>query len=331
MNDTSNDRIKRMEKRAEERAQRQIRPGPLRFKVCLPRACLVFRICGRVAMHACDRLCQIEYTEPEQLWLERSAKTARVSRNLDMTRASLSPMKITPPSFKQGGGIDASRDRGHGLMGRGPPVGGSACGSGRPLPLDLCPEPAVSGADGAGAPDVGEPLAPRDADASWGSAGGWLDADRFRDGDADSRHRTRADERVAEPAGAQGRAELGGADDGGCRDAARLRQGASKVGGAQREADPSAAADAGPPWHHHGLPADHGDVAGAGGSLELLDGQVPDHVMDGGRCDDPPRADANKKWFSGEVFAWFVEGSATSPGLAENVASIMDIIYLRCP
>ena len=41
--------------------------------------------------------------------------------------------------------------------------------------------------------------------------------------------------------------------------------------------------------------------------------------------------DANKKWFSGEVFAWFVEGSATSPGLAENVASIMDIIYLRCP
>jgi hypothetical protein len=41
--------------------------------------------------------------------------------------------------------------------------------------------------------------------------------------------------------------------------------------------------------------------------------------------------DANKKWFSGEVFAWFIEGSATSPGLAENVASIMDIIYLRCP
>ena len=41
--------------------------------------------------------------------------------------------------------------------------------------------------------------------------------------------------------------------------------------------------------------------------------------------------DANKKWFSGEVFAWFVEGSETSPGLAENVASIMDIIYLKCP
>ena len=86
-------------------------------------------------------------------------------------------------------------------MGRGPPVGGSACGSGRPLPLDLCPEPAVSGADGAGAPDVGEPLAPRDADASWGSAGGWLDADRIRDGDADSRHRARADGRVAELSG----------------------------------------------------------------------------------------------------------------------------------
>ena len=41
--------------------------------------------------------------------------------------------------------------------------------------------------------------------------------------------------------------------------------------------------------------------------------------------------DANKKWFSGEAFAWFCEGSATSPGLADNVAAIMDIIYCKCP
>ena len=41
--------------------------------------------------------------------------------------------------------------------------------------------------------------------------------------------------------------------------------------------------------------------------------------------------DANKKWFSGEAFAWFCEGSETSPGLAENIAAIMDIIYLKCP
>ena len=41
--------------------------------------------------------------------------------------------------------------------------------------------------------------------------------------------------------------------------------------------------------------------------------------------------DANKKLFSGEAFAWFCEGSETSPGLAENIAAIMDIIYLKCP
>ena len=41
--------------------------------------------------------------------------------------------------------------------------------------------------------------------------------------------------------------------------------------------------------------------------------------------------DANKKWFSGEAFAWFCEGSTISPGLAESVAAIMDIIYLKCP
>ena len=41
--------------------------------------------------------------------------------------------------------------------------------------------------------------------------------------------------------------------------------------------------------------------------------------------------DANNKWFSGEAFAWFCEGSDTSPGLAQNVAEIMDIIYRKCP
>ena len=41
--------------------------------------------------------------------------------------------------------------------------------------------------------------------------------------------------------------------------------------------------------------------------------------------------DANNKWFSGEAFAWFCEGNERSPGLAENVAAIMDIIYLKCP
>ena len=41
--------------------------------------------------------------------------------------------------------------------------------------------------------------------------------------------------------------------------------------------------------------------------------------------------DANKKWFSGEAFAWFCEGSETSPGLAQNVAEIMDIIYRKSP
>ena len=43
--------------------------------------------------------------------------------------------------------------------------------------------------------------------------------------------------------------------------------------------------------------------------------------------------DANRKWFSGETFQRFVEGDAAglSPGLAENIKAIMDIIYLKAP
>ena len=41
--------------------------------------------------------------------------------------------------------------------------------------------------------------------------------------------------------------------------------------------------------------------------------------------------DCNRKWFSGEVFQRFVEGDAHSPGLAENIMAIMDIIYLKAP
>ena len=41
--------------------------------------------------------------------------------------------------------------------------------------------------------------------------------------------------------------------------------------------------------------------------------------------------DANRKWFTGESFQRFVEGDASSPGLAENIRSIMDIIYLKAP
>ena len=43
--------------------------------------------------------------------------------------------------------------------------------------------------------------------------------------------------------------------------------------------------------------------------------------------------EANRKWFSGEIFQRFVEGDAAglSPGLAENIKAIMDIIYLKAP
>jgi hypothetical protein len=41
--------------------------------------------------------------------------------------------------------------------------------------------------------------------------------------------------------------------------------------------------------------------------------------------------DANRKWFTGEVFQRFVKGDALSPGLAENIKAIMDIIYLKAP
>ena len=41
--------------------------------------------------------------------------------------------------------------------------------------------------------------------------------------------------------------------------------------------------------------------------------------------------DANRKWFTGEVFQRFVEGDSLSPGLAENIKAIMDIIYLKAP
>ena len=43
--------------------------------------------------------------------------------------------------------------------------------------------------------------------------------------------------------------------------------------------------------------------------------------------------DANRKWFTGEVFAKFVEGDAKdeSPGLVANINAIIDIIYVKCP
>ena len=41
--------------------------------------------------------------------------------------------------------------------------------------------------------------------------------------------------------------------------------------------------------------------------------------------------DANRKWFSGEVLQRFVEGGGASPGLAENIVAIMDIIYVKAP
>ena len=41
--------------------------------------------------------------------------------------------------------------------------------------------------------------------------------------------------------------------------------------------------------------------------------------------------DANRKWFTGEVLQRFVEGDGLSPGLAENIKAIMDIIYLKAP
>ena len=41
--------------------------------------------------------------------------------------------------------------------------------------------------------------------------------------------------------------------------------------------------------------------------------------------------DANRKWFTGEIFQRFVEGDAQSPGLSENIKAIMDIIYLKAP
>ena len=45
--------------------------------------------------------------------------------------------------------------------------------------------------------------------------------------------------------------------------------------------------------------------------------------------------DANRKWFTGEVFQRFVEGDmhrgGSSPGLAENIKALMDIIYLKAP
>ena len=43
--------------------------------------------------------------------------------------------------------------------------------------------------------------------------------------------------------------------------------------------------------------------------------------------------DANRKWFTGEIFQRFVEGDAAglSPGLSENIKALMDIIYLKAP
>ena len=43
--------------------------------------------------------------------------------------------------------------------------------------------------------------------------------------------------------------------------------------------------------------------------------------------------DCNRKWFTGEIFQRFVEGSTDglSPGLAENITAIMDIIYVKAP
>ena len=41
--------------------------------------------------------------------------------------------------------------------------------------------------------------------------------------------------------------------------------------------------------------------------------------------------DANRKWFTGEIFQRFVEGDEHSPGLAANITAIFDIIYVKAP
>ena len=43
--------------------------------------------------------------------------------------------------------------------------------------------------------------------------------------------------------------------------------------------------------------------------------------------------DANRKWFTGEIVAKFVEGddSDQSPGLVANINAILDILYVKCP
>ena len=43
--------------------------------------------------------------------------------------------------------------------------------------------------------------------------------------------------------------------------------------------------------------------------------------------------DCNRKWFTGEIFQRFVEGSTDglSPGLAENITATMDSIYVKAP
>ena len=43
--------------------------------------------------------------------------------------------------------------------------------------------------------------------------------------------------------------------------------------------------------------------------------------------------DCNRKWFTGEAFQRFVEGDHAdlSPGLAQNITAVMDIIYLKAP
>ena len=41
--------------------------------------------------------------------------------------------------------------------------------------------------------------------------------------------------------------------------------------------------------------------------------------------------DANRKWFTGEIFQRFVEGDGHSPGLAANITAIFDIIYVKAP
>ena len=87
MNGTSKDRAKRMEKRAENRAKRQISRSYV-FQGTLGPCPSLHTLGVRAATHACDGLGQIVDIDTEQLLVHRLQPNAHVSHNLDMALAS---------------------------------------------------------------------------------------------------------------------------------------------------------------------------------------------------------------------------------------------------